>query len=65
MPVKVCSNDGNSEVDLFADDCNAFEIGETVDEALSEMQSTANKVQSYSNKTSLTVHPEKFKLFIP
>ena len=30
MTVKVCSNDGNSEVDLFAGDCNAFEIGETV-----------------------------------
>ena len=64
MPVKVCSNDGNSKVDLFADDCNAFEIGETVDEALSRMQSKANKVHNYSNKISLTVHPEKCCLMI-
>ena len=61
---KVCNNDGNSEVNLFADDCKAFEIGDTVDEALSRMKSTANNVHNYSNKTSLTVHPEKCHLMI-
>lgn len=64
MHSKVCNNDENSEVDLFADDCNAFEIDDTVDEALSKIQSTANNVNNYSNKTSLTVQPEKCHLMI-
>ena len=57
MPSKVSNNDGNSEVDLFADDCNAFEIGDSVDEALSMIQSTATNVHNYSNKNSPTIHP--------
>ena len=57
MPSKVSNNDGNSEVDFFADDCNAFEIGDSVDEALSMIQSTATNVHNYSNKNSLTIHP--------
>ena len=51
-------------VDLFADDCNAFEIGDSVDEALSMIQSTATNVHNYSNKNSLTIHPEKCHLMI-
>ena len=61
MPSKVSNNDG---VDLFADDCNAFEIGDSVDEALSMIQSTATNVHNYSNKNSLTIHPEKCHLMI-
>ena len=64
MPSKVSNNDGNSEVDPFADDCNAFEIGDSVDEALSMIQSTATNVHNYSNKNSLTIHPEKCHLMI-
>ena len=41
---KVSNNDGNREVDLFADDSYAFGIGDSVDEALSIIQSTATNV---------------------
>ena len=64
MPSIVNSQDGTSEIDLFADDCNAFVIGDSVDEVLTKIQTTANNLHHYTNKNTLTIHPEKCNLMI-
>ena len=53
----VCGrNDGNNtekgELDLFADDTTAHEVGNTVDEALTKNQGTANKFFDHSCRNS-------------
>ena len=65
MSSKVCNNDWNSEEDLFADDCNAFEIGDTVDEALSRMKSTANNVEQQDTSWKSRNQYQKIKFYRP
>ena len=70
MPEKVCSRNDTatnekSEVDLFADDSTAHEVGNTVDEALTKLQGTAKELFDNSYKNSLTIiHPDKCKIII-
>ena len=63
----VCSwNDANNtekgELDLFADDPTVHEVGNTVDEALTKIQGTANEFFDQSCRNSLTIYPEKCKI---
>ena len=51
--------DGTSEMDLFANNCNTFVIDDSVNEAMSKIQTTANNLQHYTNKNTLTIHPKK------
>ena len=44
----------NGETNLFADDSTTFEIGNTVDDAISKIKKTAKHIESYSNNNSLT-----------
>ena len=69
MADNVCSRDDannteKGELDLFADDTTAYEVGNTVDEALKQIQGTANKFFDHSHRNSLTIHPEKCKILI-
>ena len=57
-------NDDYGELELFADDSTAYEIGSTIDEATAKMQVTANNLYQYACKNSLTIHPGKCKLLI-
>ena len=62
MPSKVNPNDG--ELDMFADDTTVFEEGDTVDLTMSKMIVTAKKVEDYSKRNSLTIHPGKCKILV-
>ena len=64
MADNVCSrNDANNtekgELDLFADDTTAHEVGNTFNEALKKIQGTANGFFDHSCRNSLTIHPKK------
>ena len=52
------------EVDLFADDSTAIVTGDSVDEAMLKMKNTAEKLDKYAAKNSLTIHPKKCKIII-
>ena len=54
----------NGETNLFADDSTTFEIGNTVDDAISKIKKTAKHIESYSSNNSLTIHPDKCELLI-
>ena len=58
------SGNQNGETNLFADDSIAFEIGSTVDDAISKISETTSNVEAYSLTNSLTMHPEKCKLML-
>ena len=62
MPSEIDSNEG--ELDLFADDSTVFEEGDSVDQAMIKMSETAQKVEGYSIRNSLTIHPGKCKVLI-
>ena len=61
MPEKVQQG---GEVDLFADDSTAMETGDSVDEAMFKMKHTAEALDKYASKNSLTIHPKKCKIII-
>ena len=62
MPSEIDSNEG--ELDLFADDSTVFEEGDSVDQAMIKMSETTQKVEGYSIRNSLTIHPGKCKVLI-
>ena len=54
--------DDSSELDLFADDSTAFEIDDSIDAAMVKMSKTANDIEQYSKRNSLSIHPGKCKI---
>ena len=64
MPNEMVNNDQDGEINLFADDSTAFTIANTVDDAISNMITTAENISEYSHRNSLTIHPEKCKLMV-
>ena len=52
------------DLDQFADDSTAHTIGPTVDIVLTDLQNSTNQLQSYSNRNSLTIHPDKCEILV-
>ena len=55
MPQKV-EQDGH--VELFADDSTTFQIGDTIDDAMFKIQTTAKNLYNYACQNWLSIHPE-------
>ena len=52
------------DTELFADDTTGFEVGNTVDSVLTNLQSNLEKVENYSSRNLLTLHPDKCEVLI-
>ena len=59
------NNTEKGELNLFADDTTAHEVGNTVDDALAKIQGTANEFFDHSCRNSLsTLKSVRFSLFL-
>ena len=62
---KNANNTEKGELDLFADDTTAYEVGNTVDDAMAKFQGTANEFFDHSCRNSLsTLKSVRFSLFL-
>ena len=61
---EVSCDNNDTELEMFADDTTIYEIGNTVDEAVSKLQITTDNLSEYTSRNSLTIHPGKCELLI-
>ena len=54
----------SSEVEMFAEDTEAYCVGKTVDEVSCILQKLVNEVSKWCTNNSLSIHPDKTKIMI-
>ena len=52
------------DMDQFADDSTAHTIGSNVDKVLADLSTSANQIETYTKRNSVTIHPEKCEILI-
>ena len=53
-----------TDLDLFADDSTSHITSDSVGNALKDLQIAINNLKNYSNRNSLTIHPDKCKIML-